>query len=94
MGLSRDAAEGFAIRVVGWLAEDNARIGSFLAWSGESPASLRARLDDPGVLLAVIEFLMLDEAMLLDACQALDVPPQTPMEARAALPGGAEMHWT
>jgi len=94
MTLSRDAAEAFAIQVVSWLAEDNARIGSFLAWSGESPDSLRARLADPGLLLAVIEFLMLDEAMLLDACQSLDVSPETPMQARAALPGGADVHWT
>lgn len=94
MSLTRAAAETFAVQVFVWIAGDDDRIGSFLGWSGESPDSLRNRLTDPALLLAVIEFLMMDEAMLLDACQALDVPPETPMRARQALPGGDDMHWT
>ncbi|MCB1360930.1 MAG: DUF3572 domain-containing protein [Rhodobacter sp.] len=94
MSLTRATAETFAARVLAWLAEDHARIGGFLAWSGESPDSLRARLADPGLLLAVVDYLLLDESMLLDACSDLAVPPETPMQARAALPGGAEYHWT
>ncbi|MCL4675506.1 MAG: DUF3572 family protein [Pararhodobacter sp.] len=94
MTLSRAAADAFAIEVFTWLAEDNARIGAFLGWSGETPDSLRRRLDDPALLLAVIDFLMLNETMLLDACQDLDYPSETPMQARAALPGGDDVHWT
>lgn len=92
--MSQEAAEAFAASVLAWLAEDHARIGAFLGWSGESPANLRVRLSDPGLLLAVIDFLMADEALLLDACAALEVSPETPGRARAALPGGADMHWT
>lgn len=94
MTMTRAAAEGFAVEVFAWLTEDNARISSFLGWSGESPDSLRSRLQDPSLLLAVVEFLMLDESMLIDACQALEYPPETPMMARSALPGGADVHWT
>ncbi len=92
--MSRDTAEGFAIQVFTWLAEDSERLGIFLGWSGETPDSLRQRLSDPTLLLAVIEFLMLDEAMLIAACQDLNVPFETPMQARGALPGGEQMHWT
>ena len=94
MTMSRQNAETFAAQVLAWLADDNARISAFLGWSGESPSSLAARLNDPGFLLAVIEFLMADEALLLDACAALDYPPETPLQARSALPGGADIHWT
>ena len=94
MSMSRTAAEDFSIQVFGWLADDHARIGAFLGWSGESPASLRDRMEDPTLLLALIEFLMLDESMLIEACQALETSPETPMQARAALPGGNEVHWT
>lgn len=93
-GMSQAAAESFAVEVFTWLAQDSDRIASFLGWSGESPASLRSRLDDPALLLAVIEFLMMDDAMLIEACQTLETSPETPMRARAALPGGAMMHWT
>ena len=92
--MTRDAAEVFAARVLAWLAEDAARIEAFLGWSGESPSTLRKRIGDPGLLLAVIDFLMLDEAQLIEACGALGVPPETPMRARAALPGGDDPHWT
>lgn len=94
MAMSQENAEAFAAQVLAWLAEDHARLGSFLGWSGESPDQLRARIADPGLLLAVIDFLMADEALLLEACAALDLPPETPGQARAGLPGGADYHWT
>jgi len=92
--ISQDNAEVFAARVLAWLAQDHERIAGFLAWSGDNPATFRDRLRDPGLLLAVVDFLMADEALLLEACAALGVPPQTPGQARAALPGGADIHWT
>ena len=94
MSMARPAAEDFAARVLVWMAQDPERIGPFLAWSGESPAGLRTRLRDPTLWLAVVEFLLLDENLLLAACADLGVPPQTPMQARAALPGGKDIHWT
>jgi Protein of unknown function (DUF3572). len=93
-GMRQESAEVFAAQVLGWLAGDEARIGGFMAWSGEGPDSLRARIADPALLLAVIEYLMADERLLLDACRALEVPPETPGQARAAMPGGDDPHWT
>ena len=87
-------AESFAAEVLGWLAEDHARIGAFLAFSGLAPGSLRAAAGDSAFLLAVLDFLMADEALLLACCESLDVPATRPAAARMALPGGAEVHWT
>lgn len=94
MTMSQPAAELLAARILDWLAQDPARIGAFLAASGTDPASLRPRAQDPAFLLAVIDFLMADEALLLDCCAALGLPPETPGQALAALPGGAQVHWT
>lgn len=94
MSLTRTAAEHFAAQVLAWIAEDYDRLGSFLGWSGLSPADLRGRVNEPELLLAVIEFLLLDDAQLIEACRALDYPPTTPLFARAALPGGDDPHWT
>lgn len=94
MSMTRATAEGFAAQALAWLAGDGDRLGGFLGWSGITPDGLRERLHDPALLLAVLDFLMLDEAMLLAACRDLGVPPQTPMQARTALPGGAQRHWT
>ncbi|KPQ08175.1 MAG: Protein of unknown function (DUF3572) [Rhodobacteraceae bacterium HLUCCA12] len=94
MAMNQANAEFLAVRILGWLAEDHARIGAFLAASGTAPGMLRARASDPDFLLAVIEFLMADEAMMLDCCAALEIAPHDPAEARAHLPGGATVHWT
>lgn len=57
-------------------------------------SNLGARIEDVDFLRAVIEFLLLDEDLLLWACRELEYPPETPMRARAALPGGDEWNWT
>lgn len=88
------AAEAFALEVLGWLASDPERIGAFLGWSGEAPGNLARRATDPAFLLAVLDFLMLDDAMVIQASADLGVDPTFPGRARQALPGGADMHWT
>lgn len=92
--MTRDAAEVFAARALAWLSEDHGRIGAFLGWTGMDAGALRAGIGDPGLLLAVTDFLLLDEAMLVAACRDLEVSPLTPMQARHALPGGEDYHWT
>ncbi|MCC5999711.1 MAG: DUF3572 domain-containing protein [Pararhodobacter sp.] len=94
MPLSQQQAEAFAAQVLQWLSSDAARIGGFLGASGLGPAELRQLAGQPEFLLAVLDFLMADEPQLLACCADLDVPPQRPAEARAALPGGDEWHWT
>lgn len=94
MPISKDEAELFAARVLGWLSMDNARISAFLAWSGESPSDLGERLQDPDFLRATIEFLMGDEALLLSACDELGYEPTMPQLALSAMPGGETWNWT
>jgi hypothetical protein len=92
--MTQAQAEVFAAEMLGWLAGDHARIGAFLATSGMAPSDLRAAAGDPGLLLAVVDFVMADEALLLDFCASHDVAPTMPAAARAALPGGENVHWT
>lgn len=94
MEFARADAELFAARVLAWLSADSARLAAFMAASGTDPAGLRRAMADPAFLLGVIDFVMADEAMLLACCADLDLPPDYPARARAALPGGAETHWT
>jgi len=92
--MNRPLAETFAAQVLDWLAGDHARIGAFLGATGTAPDQLRGAAGDPEFLLAVIDFLMADEALLLACCRDLGVPATTPATARAALPGGEQVHWT
>lgn len=94
MAMTRTQAELLAAQVLDWLAGDPARIGAFMAACGTDPAALRAQAGTPEMLLAVLDFLLSDEAMLLACCADLGVAPTAPAMAQAALPGGAQYHWT
>ena len=52
------------------------------------------RATEPEFLGAVLDFLMMDDAWVVGFCDAQGLKYETPMMARAALPGGAQMSWT
>ena len=58
------------------------------------PVRLRARAGEPEFLASVLDFLMLDDAWVMRFCDGAGLAYEAPMQARAALPGGAPMHWT
>jgi len=94
MPMSLDRAEALALAALGWLAADAEAIGRFLAMAGAGPAELRARAADPESLGFVLDFLLADAALLLAFAAAQGIPPDLPMRARAALPGGDLPNWT
>lgn len=92
--ISQRDAELFAAHVLEWICADSARLAGFMGATGATPASLRQNAAEPGFLMAVLDFLMADETQLIACCAALEVPAELPGEARAALPGGDQWHWT
>jgi hypothetical protein len=88
------AARALAGDLLVWMAAEPAALGAFLGATGLAPADLRGRLDDPDLARAVLEYLLSDEPLLLAACQALDLPPDTPARAAHALGGGPGPNWT
>ncbi len=87
-------AEALAIDALGWLAGQPEALSRFLAASGAGPAELRARAAEPAFLGFVMDFLLSEEPLLIEFCGDRSIPPETPMRARAALPGGDIPHWT
>ena len=77
-----------------WLAGRPEALAAFLAQSGLAPDDLRPRAADPEFLGFVLEFLTTADQMILDFAAEAGLDPATPMRARAALPGGAGVHWT
>ncbi len=87
-------AEALALEALAWIAAQDDALGAFLGASGLAPGEVRARAAEPEFLGFVLDFLMQDEAMLCAFAAAAGVSPEAPMRARAALPGGADPHWT
>lgn len=92
--MDRSRAEAVAAGALGWIARDGELLGVFLASTGTSPADVRARAGEPEFLGSVLDFLLMDDAWVTGFCDAGGLPYDAPRAARAALPGGAEMHWT
>lgn len=90
----QEAAETLALQALGWLIGNDDLRDVFLGASGASEADLRARASDPEFLASVLDFLVMDDAWVVAFCDGHGLPYDAPMRARAALPGGAAVHWT
>ncbi len=79
-----DAAT-LALGALGWLLADQDRAERLLALTGLTPEALRAGLDSPALLGAVLDFLASHEPDLLAAAAALGVEPAELVSARKRL---------
>jgi len=94
MVFRQESAQTVALQALGWLATQDDAFHAFLGASGLGHSDLRDRADDPEMLGAILDFLLSDEALLIAFCTDVGLPPETPMQARAALPGGDTPFWT
>jgi hypothetical protein len=94
MKSEQEQAETVAIQALGWMAGNDEVLGQFMGASGASIDDLRSGAGDPAFLGALLDFLMLEDAWVIAFCDAASLPYEAPMRARAALPGGGQMHWT
>lgn len=90
----RDTAETLALQALGWLAASEDLLPVFLGSTGLSEVDLGTRADDPDLLAAVLDFLLMDDAWVTAFCDDHGLAYQRLVEARAALPGGEQVHWT
>jgi hypothetical protein len=82
------------VQALGWLAGNDELLPVFLGSTGASLDDLRAGAGDPAFLGSVLDFVMMDDAWVVAFCDAAGIAYTVPMQARAALPGGAVTHWT
>ena len=94
MTLSRESAEAIGLKCLAWLVAEEYLLPVFMGSTGVSEADLRENATDPSFLGSVLDFLLMDDAWLLRFCEAAEVAPEVPMQARMALPGGQSVHWT
>lgn len=80
-------AEILSLEGLGWLAGDEDALTRFLSISGTDIAALRAAAESRDTLLAVVEFLLNQEDLMLRFCESAGVEPQALHQARHALGG-------
>lgn len=92
--ISEALAQNVAVQALLWIAADPERAGQFLGYSGADPGDLKTRAAEPEFLGFVLDFILLDDAFVLEFSAANGLSPETPMQARARLPGGDLPNWT
>lgn len=92
--MTAEQAQLIALRALAWMAADPDTLGAFLAAAGIGPDEVRALAAEPEFHAAVLDFLTEGDARIHAFSAATGLPPTAPMQARAALPGGGQVHWT
>jgi hypothetical protein len=80
-----DAARAVALHALGWTLAEPDRAERLLATTGLTPADLRARIEHPQMLAAVLGFLLAHEPDLIACATALDEAPETLVAAHSLL---------
>ena len=83
----REAAEALAVSALSFLAARPEALGRFLALSGIGPGTLRKSAADPGFLAGILDFLLGDEALLLEFAKDAGVPAERIGRARRLFDG-------
>ncbi len=94
MSISREGAETIGLQAVAWLAANDMLLPVFLGATGASEADFRSGLDDPTFQGSILDFILMDDAWVMEFCDSAGLDYTLVAAARAALPGGGEVHWT
>jgi len=73
--LTRALAEDMAVAALTFIAQDDERLGGFLALSGLEPGNLREAATEPSFLVGVLDYLSSDEALLLAFAANFQIDP-------------------
>lgn len=82
-----EAAEALALAAVQFIASEDERLQRFLDLSGIAPESLRGRLAETSFLTGVLDYLLGDEALLLEFASWASLAPAEISAARRRLGG-------
>lgn len=84
---TREEAEALALRAVAFLAQRPQDFLRFADLTGLSVETIKARLDDPALLGAVLDYVLYSDETVRAFADAAEVDIGAPRRARAVLPG-------
>jgi hypothetical protein len=92
--MTSQEAEIYALKVTNWLISNQDLLDVFMSSTGVSEATIKSDFHDGVFLAAVLDFLLLDDNWVIDACDAMQLEPDAMQTARLMLPGGERVNWT
>lgn len=92
--MTSQEAEIYAIKVTNWLISNQDLLDVFMSSTGVSEETIKSDFHDGEFLAAVLDFLLLDDNWVIDACDVMQLEPDAMHTARLLLPGGERVNWT
>jgi hypothetical protein len=80
-------AETIALNALGFLVDSTEALDRFMHQSGVDATTIRARTQERDFLAAVLDFLMANEALLMDFCETTRTEPKVVQRAIYELSG-------
>lgn len=80
-------SQAIALKGLTYLVPRPDLLEAFMAATGVDEQAIRGRVEDPGLLTGVLEFLLADERLLLAFCEECGLDPAAPATAHARLTG-------
>ncbi len=87
--MDRQSAQIVAQKALVYIVSDSKVLGALQAGTGVDGTDMREGAENPEFLAGLLDFLLENEELLLSFCQIEGFAPETPQQARAALPGAA-----
>ena len=85
-----DSAQSLAVSALTFIAADSDRLSRFLGLTGLGPDNLRTAAADPAFLGSVLDYLVADEALLVEFAADAGLKPEAVARAYAVLRGPNE----
>ena len=85
--MTAEQAEVTALQALAFLAADEDRLARFLAASGTDAATLRDQAGSRDLAVAILDFMLSDEVLLLEFCGHESIDPRNMLRMRHSLGG-------
>ena len=82
---SNENAEMLAVQALAFIAEDENRLGGFIASTGVAPQAIRDAARQPDFLAGVLEHMLADENLLIAFADSAGINPAEVARARQRL---------
>ena len=89
-----EEAEIYALKATNWLVSNQELLDLFMGSTGVSETTIKSDIQKTVFLVAVLDFLLLDDKWVMEACDAMKLQPELMQTARLFLPGGDQVNWT
>ena len=92
--MTSNDAEIYALKAANWLLSNQELLDLFMGSTGVSENTIKSDIQNTVFLVAVLDFLLLDDKWVMEACDAMKLQPELMQTARLFLPGGDQVNWT